>query len=280
VTTTIIPDYQTNPIPEKQANMYFSPPVHPISLHQTNTLPQILDPAGNLQYIPFPTCTQTNKPLSLPFAKSGITNCTISLTDPLFHLLEFYIHNDAPLTCRLPIYKSTTSLPAAKNADEQGGEDERYVHMLIALGGTLMRSHLHVGNEINAVIHAGAPPTDAGKVVAGTAYSANYGERNVRVIIGEDIPFGFDVRWVQGDHLPALIEAGSGIGGIATWIFGVLVGWVVCLVWIRGWNIERVGEVISDRIVGKKEVLPKYNGYGYGVGVPTNGIGVGTGKRE
>src|SRR5664279_3503531 len=30
-------------------------------------------------------------------------NCTIPMiTDPFFHLLEFYIHNDAPLSCRIP----------------------------------------------------------------------------------------------------------------------------------------------------------------------------------
>lgn len=70
---------------------------------------------GELQYVPFPTCTETGRPLELYFgvekgmlctrlltviARANVVcidyNCTIEFVDDnFFHLLEFYVHNDA-----------------------------------------------------------------------------------------------------------------------------------------------------------------------------------------
>ncbi len=42
-------------------------------------------------------------------------NCTMSfISDEYFHLLEFYVHNDAPLTCRIPARPLTAGETDAK----------------------------------------------------------------------------------------------------------------------------------------------------------------------
>jgi hypothetical protein len=129
--------------------------------------PQVTDPQGNLQYIPFPTCAETKAPLALRYLHSAPLNCTITLTDPLFHLLEFYVHNDAPLTCRVPAQRTLTAaadiqamagLAAGSrsgDATSLGHDAEGYVPLVVALSGALQRSHLHVANWLNLVVHVG-----------------------------------------------------------------------------------------------------------------------------
>ncbi|KAJ2986970.1 hypothetical protein NUW58_g4768 [Xylaria curta] len=56
-----------------------------------------------IQWIPFPVCNETGKPLEFHYGIETELNCTVPvIDDPFFHLLEFYIHSDAPLSCRLP----------------------------------------------------------------------------------------------------------------------------------------------------------------------------------
>ncbi|RMD41678.1 hypothetical protein DV735_g3451, partial [Chaetothyriales sp. CBS 134920] len=63
----------------------------------------ITDAHGNLQYIPFPTCAETDAPLAFAFGTPQTQTCTIpELPDELYHLLEFFVHSDVPLTCRVP----------------------------------------------------------------------------------------------------------------------------------------------------------------------------------
>ncbi|KFY77481.1 hypothetical protein V499_03152 [Pseudogymnoascus sp. VKM F-103] len=92
-----------------------------------------------LKYVPFATCEETGLPLDLQYGVEADINCTIaSVSDPLFHLLEFYIHNDAPLSCRLPARPPATVSLAGTQPPEQ-----EYVPLVFALAGTLQRSHLH-----------------------------------------------------------------------------------------------------------------------------------------
>ena len=50
-------------------------------------------------------------------------NCTISfISDEFFHLLEFYVHNDAPLTCRIPARPLTPAVVVAGGAGEKNGQ--------------------------------------------------------------------------------------------------------------------------------------------------------------
>ncbi|KAL7774243.1 hypothetical protein CFE70_005155 [Pyrenophora teres f. teres 0-1] len=124
---------------------------------------RIVDAAGHLQYIPFPVCAETKAPLHLSFGHEGEINCTIPfITDEFFHLLEFYIHNDAPLSCRIPSKPLPPSVyeTAYRVSDEStqegvlGSQSTMYTPLVIALAGTLQLSHLHVGNYLNLLVHA------------------------------------------------------------------------------------------------------------------------------
>lgn len=52
----------------------------------------VTDSEGRIQYVPFPSCSETGKPLQLYFGREGEVNCTIDfIDDTFFHLLEFYV---------------------------------------------------------------------------------------------------------------------------------------------------------------------------------------------
>ncbi|RMZ80190.1 hypothetical protein DV737_g3075, partial [Chaetothyriales sp. CBS 132003] len=113
----------------------------------------ITDAHGNLQYIPFPTCAETNAPLAFAFGTPQTQTCTIAeLADELYHLLEFFVHSDVPLTCRVPTYPllspSSNSINSI-NGGEDSAEGYAWTALTIALHGTLQFSHLHLHTNIN-----------------------------------------------------------------------------------------------------------------------------------
>jgi hypothetical protein len=118
-----------------------------------------------------------------------------------------------------------------------------------------------VGNRVNVALHM-----VSGRVRGATGYSVASDEVNVRVVIGDEVTFVFDVRWYEGLGLPDSAKRTGGGGKVVVWLFGVLVGGAVCWAWM-GWERRRT-----------REFLPKYNGYGYGA-QGGNAFG-GMGKRE
>ncbi|KAL4889379.1 hypothetical protein BDV59DRAFT_205365 [Aspergillus ambiguus] len=160
----------------------------------------ITDSLGKLQYIPFPTCNETFLPLALRYGVTETINCTINaLPDEMYHLLEYYVHSDVPMTCRVPTGPLSPDgrVPDPFNADTEGTELQdlldpegpSYTPITFALQGTLQRSHLHIWTDMNVLAHniAAQDPKAAkkgkskkrkgkravppGYVVAGTAYS-------------------------------------------------------------------------------------------------------------
>ncbi|KAJ9304319.1 hypothetical protein C8Q69DRAFT_470583 [Paecilomyces variotii] len=155
----------------------------------------ITDNLGKLQYIPFHICSETKQPLALRYGVSETVSCTIdSLSDTFYHLLEYYVHSDAPLTCRVPTAPLNPS--TGHGADDQEDDEKRrkdaqsvdvldndgpsYTPLTVALQGTLQKSHLHIWTDMNVLAHKIssiiAPSrkevrTAPGYVVAGTAYS-------------------------------------------------------------------------------------------------------------
>ncbi|KAK7521378.1 uncharacterized protein IWZ02DRAFT_286980 [Phyllosticta citriasiana] len=163
---------------------------------------QITDASGQLQYVPFPVCNETGKPLELSFGVEQDLNCTIDfISDPLFHLLEFYVHNDAPLTCRVPSHPlpgSIISRPDPSSSDRKlnrnahrnrnkneateadadeysvdalsstdagalGSQSTAYTPLVIALTGTLQLSHLHVASTLNVLLHTSSSSSSSKK---------------------------------------------------------------------------------------------------------------------
>ncbi|KAJ5608064.1 hypothetical protein N7537_004683 [Penicillium hordei] len=141
----------------------------PVScLNRTMEGEHVTDNLGKLQYVPFVTCNETARPLSLHYGISETITCTIdSLSDELYHLLEFYVHSDVPMTCRVPTAPLTPSAGAAdradKDSDQKPGEADTlsaladngppFTPLTVALQGTLQRSHLHIWTDMNVVMH-------------------------------------------------------------------------------------------------------------------------------
>jgi hypothetical protein len=215
-------------------------------------------------------------------------NCTIPLiTDPFFHLLEFYIHNDAPLSCRIPSrppahIHSPTSAPPFQ---------QEFVPLVFALAGTLERSHLHISTHLNILLHSTPKHHlhhhDSGVIDSGAAYSTSPlshitgpAALTKKLIIGDPLPLQLSVRWFPTPSLPR--ENGkvewAGLGGhffLSTLVY-VLLGIGVGAV---GMGVWAFGVVLPKRLKGRG--LGGATPLGYGVGGVGIGWGIGSaGKRD
>lgn len=184
-------------------------------------------PDKTLQYIPFPVCNETGQPLTFHYGIEGEINCTISfISDSFFHLLEFYIHSDAPMSCRLPARP-----PPHKEIIGHDPPPQQYVPLVFALAGTLQRSHVHVSTHLNVLLHSTRKhhlkQHDSGILDSAAAYSTSplsnihatphdrqrhdseylespYEGYTRRVIIGDPLPLSFSVRWFPSPQLPKI----------------------------------------------------------------------------
>ena len=177
-------------------------------------------------------------------------NCTLAyLPDPLFHLLEFYIHNDAPLTCRVPTVPLST-YEHHKSSD--------YTIFQIALTGTLQLSHLHINPQLNVIIHTTSSAEIGkgkrkekeagieGQILAATAYSLPPTSASPKVIIGDSLSLQLAVRWYSARTLPpSTSKLSSGLGGhvhISTVMYCLLSffgGGAVSLAYFRGIELPK-----------------------------------------
>ena len=178
----------------------------------------ITDSHGNLQYIPFPVCNETNQPLAFPYATPLTQTCTIpELPDELYHLIEFFVHSDVPLACRIPTYPLSTDSNSFPGADPSkgGSELEIWTPLTIALQGTLQYSHLHMHTNINVLFHTSddasiSTPQESSRLIASAAYSLPNNSvaaprEGTKIIRNEPLQFVFNVGWVDGDELPGMV---------------------------------------------------------------------------
>ncbi|KAF2163923.1 hypothetical protein M409DRAFT_25700 [Zasmidium cellare ATCC 36951] len=247
----------------------------------------ITDESGQLSYVPAFTCNETGRPLELYFGIEKEINCTIDfIDDPFFHLLEFYVHNDAPLTCRIP----TKPLPPAVLKDEfekgsqdltegQGSLSDVYTPLIVALTGTLQLSHLHVSTSLNVLVHAVPKSVAPGTIAAATAYSISR-EPPSRIVIGDPLPLRFSVRWYPNTALPS---GWTGIGGhltFSTFVYcalSALASAAICVTYFRGVELpRRLRSHGKDRLGGIERGGLGAGGLG-GYGIPN---GYGYGKRD
>lgn len=284
---------------------------HPRNRHtnvSSDTGEHIVDTNGQLQYIPFPVCNETGRPLELFFGVEKEINCTIDfVTDEFFHLLEFYIHNDAPLTCRIPSKPLPPSVleQQYRVSDEVtqegalGTQSTLYTPLVVGLAGTLQLSHLHVGNSLNLLLHAADRKVSPGTIDAATAYSIASHARNVKVTIGDPLTLVFSVRWYPSTTLP---PGWAGYGGHiykSTLLYCLLsagASAAVCVAYFRGVELpRRLRGYARDKMSGGSRFgmggglggsgygLPIANGgvsrSGSGYGLGGYGYGGGLGKR-
>jgi hypothetical protein len=197
--------------------------------------------------------------------------------DPLFHLLEFYIHNDAPLSCRLPARP-----PPQPQVVGEKPPPQEYIPLVFALAGTLQLSHMHISTHLNVLIHSTPKhriqPRDSGVLDSATAYSTSpraahlAGSSTRRLVIGDPLPLSFSVRWFPTPDLPKV--AGkvewSGMGGhvYASTVFYSLVSFFAGAVVASAYFF---GSVLPRRLRGRR--LGGATPLGYGL----NGVGSGWG---
>ncbi|KAK5012370.1 hypothetical protein LTR16_005573, partial [Cryomyces antarcticus] len=241
----------------------------------------IVDSLGRLQYIPFPTCNETGRPLELYFGIEREINCTIDfVSDSFFHLLEFYVHNDAPLTCRIPSRPLLSDSPTLADPNDEvapgeevgvmGTQSTDYTPMIVALTGMLQLSHLHVSNNLNVLLHAAPRSVSSGVIDAATAYSVSHATRNIKVVIGDPLPLRFSVRWYPTTNLPS---GWTGVGGhlfLSTLVYCLLsagAATAICVAYFRGVELpRRLRSHGRERTFGAEVgAAGRYNGYGYGV---------------
>ncbi|PHH69896.1 hypothetical protein CDD82_7459 [Ophiocordyceps australis] len=243
----------------------------------------IEDENHELQWIPFAVCKETGRPLEFHYGTEGEVNCTIaSVSDGLFHLLEFYLHSDAPLACRLPARP-----PAHVEIVGEAPPKQEYIPLVFAVAGTLQLSHLHVSTHMNVLLHS-VPKHhtrlhDSGVLDSGVAYSTSplgherpggavQAPAQTRLIIGDALPLRLSVRWFPTPALPKTegkVEW-QGLGGhvYASTVFYSLVAFVAGVL-VAG--IYTMGVILPQRL--RARGLGGATPLGYGL----HGHGVGNG---
>ena len=201
------------------------------------------------------------------------------ITDPFFHLLEFYIHNDAPLSCRLPARpKQHTEVVGEKLAAQE------YIPLVFALAGTLQLSHMHISTHLNVLLHSTPKhhkrAHDSGVLDSAIAYSTSplshmEGSQTKKLVIGDALPLTFSVRWFPTPALPKIngkVEW-QGLGGhiYASTVFYSLVSFGAGALMA---GMYTMGVVMPKRLKGRP--LGGATPLGYGV----NGVGNGWGYQK
>ena len=213
-------------------------------------------------------------------------NCTLpSLPDDLFHLLEFYIHNDAPLTCRIPTHPLTSAetLDASASASQPSNPADSYIPLIFALSGTLQLSHLHVNPRLNVLLHT-SPNLEGmdADILAASAYSSpSLSSASTRIVIGDPLALQLSVHWYSSPTLPPSTTVPQGLGGhvhFSTVVYCLLscgVGVAASLAYFRGVELpKRIKRYGKDRMGGERG-----GGYAFpGSGMGMNGYG--PGKRD
>lgn len=201
------------------------------------------------------------------------------VSDPFFHLLEFYIHSDAPLSCRLP-----SRPPQHVEVIGEKPYEMEYIPLVFALAGTLKLSHLRISTHMNVLLHSTPKhhvhPHDSGALDSGIAYSTSplsrmEGSQTRRLVIGDPLPLSFSVRWFP---TPALPKTGGhvewqGMGGhiYASTVFYSLVSFTTGMVMA---GVYFFGVVLPKRLRGRG--LGGATPLGHGL----NGVGNGWGYQK
>jgi len=169
-----------------------------------------------------------------------------------------------------------------------GSQSSLYTPLVVSLAGTLQRSHLHVGNSLNLLVHAAPKSVSPGTIDAAAAYSISPHTRNARVTIGASLTLQFSVRWYPSTTLP---PGWSGYGGHlykSTFLYCILsagASAAICIAYFRGVELpRRLRRYARDKMGGTQGRF----GGGYGLPVSSanggngwsGGYGYGVGKKD
>lgn len=140
------------------------------------------DDKDRIIYVPFPTCQETNKPLSFKYGVNEDVNCTIGFTDELYHLFQLYIHEDSPFSCRLPLSNEPHYI-------EKGGA---FIPLTFNFRGQIQDSHLDIDSHLNVLF---TKPAEENTLISSVAWSS--GTNATRIVIGDYLTINLAVRWLD-----------------------------------------------------------------------------------
>ncbi|KAF3922884.1 hypothetical protein ABW20_dc0100003 [Dactylellina cionopaga] len=248
----------------------------------------VTDEHGILQYIPFLTCSETGNPLELRYLSEDPVNCTVkAITEDIFHLWEFYIHNDSPLACRVPARPQSGDRHITGDVGVEAGE---WIPFIISLTGKLDLTHLHISTTLNVIVHTGVFSIDSsellypGTIDSATAYSISPNIDSTRIIIGDDLPLRFNVRWYTGTDLPLSDSAVNDWGKnrcygehvtLSTFMYCILTAIctsIACTAWFLGFEFpKRLRRVRVGSVAGGGYALSNNGKSGGGYSPVPNG---------
>ncbi|KAK6509886.1 hypothetical protein TWF481_004613 [Arthrobotrys musiformis] len=255
----------------------------------------VTDEHGILQYVPFLTCAETGRPLELRYLSEDPLNCTVkAISDDTFHLWEFYIHNDSPLSCRVPARPLSGDRHITGDVGVEAGE---WIPFVISLTGKLDLTHLHISTTINVILHTGSSSQDddllfPGIIDSATAYSVSPNLDSTRIIIGDDLPLRFNIRWYTGVDLPLSDSAVNDWGKnrcygehvtLSTFMYCILTAIctaIACTAWFLGFEFpKRLRRVRIGSVAGSGYALNSSSNNGGGkssyAAVPNGALGAG-----
>lgn len=135
-------------------------------------------------------------------------------------MIEYFVHSDVPLSCRVPSYPiSPDDVFATADSGSDVSEDTgRWTPFTIALQGTLQRSHLHLHTNINALFHTEDDTAESNKkksksatshLIASTAYSLpdpslDVPAEGTKIVRNEPLVLTFNIGWIEGAVLPGM----------------------------------------------------------------------------
>lgn len=160
-----------------------------------------MDSQERILYVPFPTCKETNQPLTFKYGVNEDFNCTITFDDELYHLFQFYIHEDSPFSCRIP-------LSTEQNYLEKGGAS---IPLTFNFRGEIHESHLDVDPNMNVLFTT--PKSNIKTIISSVAYGAS--TNATRVVIGDEFPIHFSVKWFDNiSPIGSITESYSKTNGL------------------------------------------------------------------
>ncbi|KAK9460961.1 uncharacterized protein V1516DRAFT_624357 [Lipomyces oligophaga] len=143
---------------------------------------------GRLVYQSFPICRETGKPLSFRYNVDHDKpfQCTFFVPDETYHLLQLYIHQDAPLSCQVPARSQSEGI---------------YAPLIFSMQGRLENSHLDIATKFNAIFEYAETAHGGVNITSAVAYPV-HPENTSRIIIGDEVTFEFTSRWFDVTRSP------------------------------------------------------------------------------
>lgn len=135
----------------------------------------VFDSEGNIVYVPFMNCLESNKPMELSYMKNENVKCTVKFEDEVFHLFQLYLHKDVPLTCRIELRPNSAI----------------YLPVDFSFRGNVLESHFDLDPNLNVLVLTNSE----NEIVSGTGFSTS--TYTTKVIIGQNVELNFNINWLK-----------------------------------------------------------------------------------